>query len=119
MSIFKPAGIPARELREILITVDELEAIRLADYLQMSQRNASDEMKISQPTFNRVLTSARRKIATGLVEGCVLRIEGGRYVLADGTGHLECVNCGETAATTEGYEQPCPRCGSTDFKWTR
>ncbi len=119
ISIFKPAGIPARDLKEILITVDEFEAIRLADYLGKNQRDASEEMHVSQPTFNRILTSARQKVAKGLVEGCVLRIEGGRYVLADGTGHLECVHCGETASTDAEFQEPCPKCGSTEFKWTR
>ena len=95
VSVYKPAGIPAKELEEILITIDEFEALRLADFKGMSQRDASAEMHISQPTFNRVLSSARHKVATGLVQGLVLRIEGGRYLLADGTGILECIDCGQ------------------------
>lgn len=118
VSVFKPAGIPTRELEEILITVDEFEAVRLADFNGLNQREASEVMKISQPTFNRVLASARTKIARGLVEGCVLRIEGGRYVLSDGTGFLECVTCGNAADVIEGQDQKCPRCGSVELKWT-
>ncbi len=119
VSVFKPAGIPARELEEILITVDEFEALRLADFLDLSQRDASITMEISQPTFNRVLSSARKKIATGLVRGCVLRIEGGRYVLGDGSGSLECVECGEIADTADAKDHICIKCGSTRLKWNR
>ena len=118
--IFKPAGVPARELEEILITVDEFEALRLADFMGLNQRDASVTMEISQPTFNRVLASARNKVATGLVRGCVLRIEGGRYILADGSGKLECVECGEPAESTEDeMEHVCVKCGSTRLKWNR
>ena len=79
VSVYKPAGIPVRDLDEILITVDEFEAIRLADFEGLSQREACEVMKVSQPTFNRVLSSARSKIAEGIVQGQVLRIEGGNW----------------------------------------
>ena len=94
VSLYKPAGIPAKDLEEILITVDEFEAIRLADFEGLNQREASAIMGISQPSFNRTLASGRSKVARGLVLGCVLRIEGGTYILADGTGGLECMDCG-------------------------
>jgi predicted DNA-binding protein (UPF0251 family) len=69
VSVYKPAGVPAKELEEILVTVDEFEAIRLADYEGLNQREACTIMKISQPTFNRILASARNKIAKGIVDG--------------------------------------------------
>ncbi|MFW9845968.1 MAG: DUF134 domain-containing protein, partial [Candidatus Thorarchaeota archaeon] len=81
ISVFKPAGIPATELEEVFITVDEFESVRLADFEGMNQREASEIMHVSQPTFNRILTSARHKIAETIVRGIVLRIEGGEYVL--------------------------------------
>ena len=71
VNVYKPAGVPAKDLDEILLTVDEFEAIRLADYEGMNQRDACTIMKISQPTFNRILASARNKVAQGLVEGQV------------------------------------------------
>ncbi len=119
VSVFKPAGIPARDLDEILITVDEFEAIRLADFEGMSQREASVTMQISQPTFNRVLSSARSKIAKGLVQGDVLRIEGGRYLLEDGTGVLLCVACGYTLDMKSDDRSSCPKCNSTNLRWNR
>ena len=119
VSVYKPAGIPVMELEEILISIDEFEALRLADFEGLSQRDASTAMQISQPTFNRVLSSARSKVASGLVQGYVLRIEGGRYRLADGTGILECIDCGASADMSSEDKSSCPKCGSTRLRWLR
>jgi predicted DNA-binding protein (UPF0251 family)/DNA-directed RNA polymerase subunit RPC12/RpoP len=119
VSVYKPAGIPAMELEEILITIDEFEALRLADFEGLSQRDASIAMEISQPTFNRVLSSARHKVASGLVQGFVLRIEGGRYRLADGTGILECIDCGASVDMSSEDKNSCQKCGSTRLRWLR
>jgi predicted DNA-binding protein (UPF0251 family)/DNA-directed RNA polymerase subunit RPC12/RpoP len=119
VSVFKPAGVPAKDLEEILITVDEFEAIRLADFEGKSQREASAIMLVSQPTFNRILSSARSKVAKGLVQGFVLRIEGGRYVLADGSGTLECLDCGASMDMSEEDKSTCKNCGSKRLRWLR
>jgi len=119
VSVYKPAGIPAMELEEILITIDEFEALRLADFEGLSQRDASTAMHISQPTFNRVLSSARNKVASGLVQGFVLRIEGGRSILADGSGTLECVDCGKSVDMSSEDKSTCQACGSTKLRWLR
>jgi len=79
VTYFKPAGIPVRELEEIIITVDEFEAIRLKDLEGMEQEAAAKKMNISQPTFFRLLDSARNKIADAMVNGKAIRIEGGIY----------------------------------------
>jgi len=76
---FKPAGIPLSMLKETILTVDEFEAIRLKDYKGMEQEEAAKEMNISQPTFNRLLRSARKKLAEAVVEPRAIKIEGGRY----------------------------------------
>jgi len=114
ISVFKPAGIPAKELDEVFITVDEFEAVRLADFEGMNQREASDVMHVSQPTFNRILTSARRKIAEAIVRGIVLRIEGGEYVLPCDIRVFECEKCGNTIEAPLGQPRPriCQECGS-------
>jgi predicted DNA-binding protein (UPF0251 family)/DNA-directed RNA polymerase subunit RPC12/RpoP len=119
VSVYKPAGIPAKDLDEILLTVDEFEAMRLADYEGMNQREACTIMKISQPTFNRILASARSKVAQGLVEGQVLRIEGGRYVLGDGSGGLQCVDCNYRLDMDKDPRNVCPKCGSPRLRWQR
>jgi predicted DNA-binding protein (UPF0251 family)/predicted RNA-binding Zn-ribbon protein involved in translation (DUF1610 family) len=116
--VYKPAGIPTKELDEILISLDEFEAVRLADFKGLSQRKACTVMKISQPTFNRTLSSARSKIAKAIVEGHVLRIEGGNYILTDGSGGLECIKCGYRIDMNEDATDSCPKCGSR-LRWMR
>ena len=66
---------------EEVLKVEELESIRLKDLLGLTQEEAARRMGISQPTFHRILQAARRKIASALVEGKALRIEGGDFVL--------------------------------------
>jgi len=74
---FKPICKPLSRLKEIYLTLDEFEAIRLADFEGMKQFDASRRLKISRPTFSRIVSSARNKIADGLVNIKAIRIEGG------------------------------------------
>lgn len=80
ISQFSPRGRPGRP-DEVELKMDEFEAIRLADYLNMSQKEAALSMRISQQTFSRILTRARNLIAKGIITGSVIRIQGGQYVL--------------------------------------
>lgn len=72
---FKPRGIPLIQLEEVGLSLDELEAIRLADYEGLYHEQAAEKMNISRPTFGRILGEARRKLAEVLIEGKALRIE--------------------------------------------
>ncbi len=113
VSVYKPARVPARELEEIQITVDEFEAIRLADLDGLSQREASTAMNVSQPTFSRILASARKKIARGLVCGMALRIEGGRYVISRSSEGFICSSCGDfVGIVSQDDDRVCPNCGA-------
>ncbi len=76
---FKPAGIPMSRLDEISLTVDEYEAIRWADDEGLRHNEAAEKMGVSRPTFTRILARAHQKIATALVNGKALRINGGNY----------------------------------------
>ena len=71
---FKPRGIPVRELEEIIIDHDELEALRYADLLNYTHEGAADKMKISRATFGRIVSSARQKVADGILNGKAIRI---------------------------------------------
>ena len=79
VTYFKPAGVPLKQLEESKLAIDELEAIRLKDYQDLDQGEAAQKMNISQPTFNRLLKSARKKIANALIKGQAIRIQGGNY----------------------------------------
>jgi len=82
VSYFKPRGIRLRNLSESILTVDEFEAIRLKDLMQLDQETASKKMNISQPTFHRLILSARKKIADAIINGKAIRIKGGNFRLA-------------------------------------
>ena len=79
VTYFKPAGVPLRELEELEITVDELEALRLVDYKEKDQLKAAKDMGISQPTLHRLLACSRKKIADALTNGRAIKINGGNY----------------------------------------
>lgn len=74
---FKPAGIPLRDLEERILSLDEFEALRLADHVGLDQTGAAKEMGISRQTFSRILGRARKTVAGCLTEGKAVRIEGG------------------------------------------
>jgi len=73
--------------------VDELEAIRLKDLDGLDQEKAAAAMNVSQPTFHRTLDSSHRKVADALVNGKAIRIEGGSYMVREGTRLFKCYDC--------------------------
>lgn len=79
VTYFKPAGVPMSRLQVIVLTVEEFEALRLKDFLERNQKDAAEEMDISQPTFHRLVKVARQKIAEAIVRGKSIKIEGGNY----------------------------------------
>jgi predicted DNA-binding protein (UPF0251 family) len=74
---FKPQGVPMKELEQIEMTLDGLEALRLADLEGLYQEEAAERMGVSRATFARILTAARKSVAEALVEGKSLEIRGG------------------------------------------
>jgi len=115
---FKPAGVPMAGLEEEVLTLEEMEALRLKDLEGLDQDSCAERMGISQSTFQRMLAAARFKLVRGLVEGKAIRIEGGNYELAG--RRLRCLSCGEEwegGTTTDDAEEgrapafSCPRCG--------
>ncbi|MDI6881037.1 MAG: DUF134 domain-containing protein [Desulfitobacteriaceae bacterium] len=76
---FKPQGIPWCELEEVILTIEEYEAVRLKDAEGLEQEECARQMRISRPTFVRLIQSARNKIALALTQGKGLRIEGGHH----------------------------------------
>src|SRR4030042_1544862 len=79
ITYFKPARIPMSELEEVHLTVEELEAIRLRDIEDLDQEGCAAKMNVSRATFQRVLASARKKIADALLNGKAIRISGGNF----------------------------------------
>jgi predicted DNA-binding protein (UPF0251 family) len=77
VNYYKPKGIPSSMLDEVILTLDEFEAIKLADFEGLYQEQAAVKMDISRQTFGRIIDSAHRKIADVLIHGKALKIEGG------------------------------------------
>ncbi len=75
-AIYKPAGIPLAELRQVLLLPEELEALRLVDLEDLTQEAAAECMGVSRSTFQRIVTQAHRQVALALTESCALVIEG-------------------------------------------
>lgn len=63
------------ELEEIILTRAELEALRLKNLENLDQKDCAQHMEISQPTFHRILLSARKKITDALVNGKAIKLE--------------------------------------------
>jgi len=110
VTFFKPRGIPLRSLEQMVITVDELEAMRLADFLEMTQEEVAQKMQVSRPTVTRMLARAHRAVAEALVTGKAICIEGGDYRLGQ-----QCGSCGQGAALGSGEARPdCGTCPGMD-----
>ncbi len=111
--VFKPVGVPGRHLEEVVLTVEELEALRLKDLEGLEQEECAARMNISRPTFQRLLTSSRYKVAEALVGGKVLRVEGGHYQLAE--RRFRCWECKYEFSLPfgtgqRGIDLRCPNC---------
>jgi uncharacterized protein len=111
VTYFKPAGIPMRFLSEVCLSMEEAESIRLKDLDGLEQKQCAEHMNISRPTFHRVLSSARKKIADALLNGKAVRITGGNYEAV--ALHLICSNGHEWDlqwTSSVNTDHLCPKC---------
>jgi uncharacterized protein len=113
-SYFKPRGIPLSDLEEVVLTLDEFEAIRLADLEELYQEEAAQKMRVSRQTFGRIVDSAHNKVAKALVEGKALKIEGGEISITEASAvrKFKCDDCQHTWELPYGTGRPdsCPSC---------
>jgi predicted DNA-binding protein (UPF0251 family)/rubredoxin len=116
VTAFKPVGVPASRLDCVNITVDELEAIRLADLEGLYQEEASKKMSVSRQTFGRIVGAAHRKIGEALVNGKIIIVKGGNIEMA-AKRTFKCSACEHVWEESFGTGRPqqCPECGGTDF----
>ncbi len=113
---FKPRAIPLSMLEEVTLTVDEFEAIRLADNNSMYQEEAAKKMNVSRQTFGNIIKSAHEKIADALINGKAIKIEGGVYKLAGQQMFLCCeCKCSWEIAQKTGKPYECPYCRSRNI----
>lgn len=115
---FKPRGIPIFDLEEVSLTIDEREAIRLADLLGLSHEDAGQEMGVSRATFGRIVQRARKIVADALIKGKAIKIEGGNYNIVGGMRKFICNACAYRWKEPFGTGRPneCPSCTSIDIQ---
>jgi predicted DNA-binding protein (UPF0251 family) len=115
---FKPEGIPSACLEGVQLTIEEAEAVRLKDIQNLEQEEAAERMNVSRPTFQRVLTSARQKIADALLNGKALKIEGGHFEMSP--VRLRCASGHQWQVSYElmrqNVLQTCPVCSAPNVE---
>jgi len=112
MEGFKPFGIPMRKLKPVVLLFEEYEAIRLADYENLTQAEAAKKMNISRPTFTRLYDKARKSIAKAFVEGTAIIIQGGTFITDD--YWYKCIDCNEVMITLKPVST-CRKCESENI----
>ena len=117
IAYFVPSDKEISEVAENILKLEELEAIRLKDLEGLEQGECADKMEVSRPTFQRILLSAREKIADSLVNGKTIHIEGGNFT--QNICPVRCLECGkewlesiEKLEAINGGGYVCPACGS-------
>lgn len=124
---YKPAGIPMREIDLVILTMEEAEAIRLADMEELDQAAAAEQMEISRPTFHRIVSRAHSKIANALWMGKGIQFEGGNFRISGKKSQQRlfvCMSCGyefsEPYGTGRcGEDLKCENCKSDFVKRTK
>ncbi len=112
MEGYKPFGVPMRELESVVMPIEEYEALRLADYENLTHEKAAEKMNISRPTFTRLYDRARKNVAKAFVEGKAILIRGGTFI--SGEYWYRCNNCHETIVS-DTPEENCDKCTSANI----
>jgi len=108
---FVPWGKPKCEIEEIVLKLEELEAMRLKDIEDLNQEECAERMQISRQTFQNIIDSARKKTVVALTEGKAIKISGGHYTT--NSCRFKCMDCGEEYAVNYEMDRSiCPKCGS-------
>ena len=121
---FIPSDKDIPEVDKNILKLEELEAIRLKDLEGLEQEECAAKMEVSRPTFQRILSLAREKIADSLINGKAIVIEGGNFTL--NICPVKCSNCGkewlesyENVDAIKNGEYACPDCGSRQVSCAR
>lgn len=109
---FRPIGMVGRSTGEVVLLLEEFEAIKLSDYEGFTHVQAAKQMEISRPTFTRIYSKARKKVAQAFVENRVVLIEGGNVSMTE--DWYRCDDCNSVfSSDKQNGEISCYSCGST------
>lgn len=115
---FIPKGRLQSQTTDIILKVEELEAMRLKDIESLNQEECAKRMNVSRQTFQNIIDSARKNVAIALTEGKAIKIDGGHYTTKD--CKIRCGECGQLYEIV--YEQDhnlCPICSSSDISCSK
>lgn len=117
ISYFKPRGVPLRQMEEVRLTIDQMEALRLADLDGLSQQEAGSRMGVSRATFGRIIQQARKVVAEAIIMGKAILLEGGNYQVRNNQRRFTCAACNHQwdAGCGTGHPTRCPACGGGAF----
>jgi len=116
VTYFKPAGLPLRTLEEVCMSVEEAEAIRLKDLEGLEQEEGAKKMNVSRPTFQRILASARQKIADVVLNGKAIRINGGNFEMTWRRFRCRAGHEWELEMPVSVPPDICPTCNTPDIE---
>lgn len=108
---YKPIGIPRTQIGEIILLFEEYEALKLADYENLTQEEAAKRMDISRPTFTRIYDHCRKKLAQAFIEGLAIIIEGGDVSFEK--NWYRCKTCYTVFHSEDGAK--CYSCDTSDL----
>ena len=121
VTYFVPSETAPSSVPENVLKLEELEAIRLKDLEGLEQSACADKMEVSRQTFQRILLSARGKLADSLINGKAIHVVGGHST--QNIWLIKCLDCGRE--WTESFENmksprmdshPCPTCHSENTR---
>jgi len=120
INYFKPRGVPISSLEEVNLTIDEFEALRLADLEGLYHEEAAGKMNVSRQTFGNIINSAHKKIADSIINSKAIKIEGGVYSMAE-MRKFTCYDCNHEWEIPYGTMRPqyCPECKSKNLHRTK
>lgn len=104
--LYKPAGVLCKGSEFVVITIDELEAMRLKDVEGLSQAECAEHMQVSRQTFQLILDRARKNVVTAITQGMILQIDGGSYATPEDL--KGCQRRCAKARTLEEKAEQCP-----------
>ena len=109
INLYGPLKLQRETNKCILMTVEEYETIRLIDLEKLTQEECGERMQVARTTIQKIYTDAREKVAESLVNGCILKIEGGDYQLYSeiekpmGCGSCRRSRCGRGRMENEDF----------------
>jgi predicted DNA-binding protein (UPF0251 family)/DNA-directed RNA polymerase subunit RPC12/RpoP len=107
------SGVRGRRTNEVILHLEEYEAIRLLDYKNLTQEEAAVFMDVSRPTLTRIYEEARNKVATAFVEGRDLIFRGGEFYFEK--NWYKCNYCSASFTDNSENVSNCPVCNSNEI----